>query len=226
MANKKKKRPLAPPAPVRTAPPRLKPEPGLSTRALEQEAATKAVARERLVRRVVAGALVTAAVVGVGAFVLTDRRQKADLQAALTSGSCVTDERSDPTAPAGSNHLPSPTYAVNPPAGGNHLISSARGGVYAGARLPSDGMIVHSLEHGYVVVWHRPGLPADQLEQLTAFQAAHSGDVLVVERASLPVPVAATAWGQRLLCQQAEGPTLQRFFDAHLGNGPEDVPRG
>ena len=226
MANKKKKRPVAPPAPVRTAPPRVKAEPGLSTRAVEREAAANAVARERRVRRLVAGGLATAAVVGVGAFVLADRRQNAELQTALTTGTCTTDEQTDPTAGAGSNHVPSPTFAVNPPAGGNHLIGAARGGVYAGARVPSDGLLVHSLEHGYVVVWHQPGLPAAQLAQLTDFQSARSGDVLVVERASLPVPVAATAWGQRLLCRQAEGSTLERFFNAYVGKGPEDVPRG
>ena len=52
------------------------------------------------------------------------------------------------------------------------------------------------------------------------------GDVIVAERTSLPVPVAATAWESRLLCQQVEPAVLDRFVEARVGDGPEDVPRG
>ena len=41
----------------------------------------------------------------------------------------------------------------------------------------------------------------------------------------LPVPVAATAWGHRLLCGAVEPDVLARFVDERVGNGPEDVTR-
>lgn len=162
----------------------------------------------------------------VGAIFFLDRRSDAELRAELTAGSCEVDTDTDPTGPAGQNHVAAPSYDVNPPAGGDHLASAARAGVYAGGSVPDEGLLVHSLEHGYVVAWHRPDLPADQLEQLEAFEAEHDGDVIVAERSDLPVPFAATAWGHRLLCQQVEAQALQRFFDEHVGNGPEDVARG
>lgn len=226
MASKKKKRPTAPPPPVRSAPPRVKAAAGPTPRQLEKEAAQQAVAREARRRRLVAGGLVTAALLAVGTYVVLDRRGDAALRDTLTAGSCEVDERADPTDGVPGNHVTSPTYRIDPPAGGNHLgTGAATSGAYAGERVPVDGLLVHSLEHGYVVLWHQPGLPAGQLAQLVAVQEANGGDVIVAERTSLPVPVAATAWGHRLLCGQAEPEVLQRFVDERVGNGPEDVER-
>ena len=223
---KRKKRPTAPPPPVRTAAPRTKAPAGTSVREQEREAARRSVARDSLRRKLVAGGLVVAAAAAVGAYVVVDRRGNAELSDALTAGSCEVDEQTDPTSGPPGNHVPNPSYAVDPPAGGNHLGSGATAsGVYAGDRVPADGLLVHSLEHGYVVLWHQPGLDAAGLAQLVALQEASGNDVIVVERASLPVPVAATAWGHRLLCGAVEPAALERFVDERVGNGPEDVTR-
>ncbi len=227
MASKKKKRPTAPPAPVRTKPPRAASAPtGPTRKEQERTAAATAERRDALRRKVVTGALLGAVVGAVGLYLIVDNRRDAELRDALTSGSCDVDREADPTLPAGQNHVQSPSYSVNPPAGGNHLASNARAGVYAGSSLPSDGLLVHALEHGYVIAWHRPDLPAEQKKALQDFQDQHEDDVIVAERTGLPVPFAATAWDHRLLCQQVEAAPLQRFFDEHVGNGPEDVPRG
>ena len=223
---KKKKRPTAPPPPVRAAAPRAKAPAGASVREQEREAARKSVARDSLRRKLVAGALVVAAAAAVGAYVVVDRRGNAELSDALTAGSCEVDEQTDPTSGPPGNHVPNPSFAVDPPAGGNHLGSGVTAsGVYAGERVPVDGLLVHSLEHGYVVLWHQPGLDPGGLAQLVALQEASGNDVIVVERASLPVPVAATAWGHRLLCGAVEPAVLKRFVDERVGNGPEDVTR-
>ena len=63
------------------------------------------------------------------------------------------------------------------------------------------------------------------MQQPVDLQEASGNDVIVVERATLSTPVAATAWGQRLLCGQVEPDVLQRFVTERVGNGPEDVPR-
>ena len=223
---KKKKGPTAPPPPVRAAAPRTKAPAGASVREQEREAARKSVAQDSLRRKLVAGALVVAAAAAVGAYVVVDRRGNAELSDALTAGSCEVDEQTDPTSGPPGNHVPNPSFAVDPPAGGNHLGSGVTAsGVYAGERVPVDGLLVHSLEHGYVVLWHQPGLDPGGLAQLVALQEASGNDVIVVERASLPVPVAATAWGHRLLCGAVEPAVLKRFVDERVGNGPEDVTR-
>ncbi|MCW2666230.1 MAG: hypothetical protein JWN57_1192, partial [Frankiales bacterium] len=182
--------------------------------------------RARLRRLLIAAGLVLTVVAAVAVSLVLDRRRDAALDQALTGGTCETDERSDPTGAPGSNHIPNPAYAVDPPSAGNHTPASARAGRYRGASLPPDGQLVHSLEHGYVILWHRPDLARPERDQLDDLQEQHPQDVLVVERASLPVPVAATAWQQRLLCQAVEPAVLERFVDARVGSGPEDVPRG
>ena len=221
----KKKRPTPPP-PVRRSAPRAKAPAGTSPREQQREAARKAAAGDSLRRRLVAGGLLVAAVAAVGAYVVVDRRGDTELTEALTSGSCEVDEETDPTSSPPNNHVPSPTYDVDPPAGGNHLGTGATSsGAYAGERVPDDGLLVHSLEHGYVVVWHQPDLEPSGLAQLTALQEASGNDVILVERPTLSVPVAATAWGHRLLCGEVEPEALERFVAERVGDGPEDVPR-
>lgn len=225
-SNKKKKRPTPPQAPVRTKPPRAA-APAGPTRKEQEHSARKSAQRRDDIRRWLTtaglGTLLLLIVVGI---VLFDRQHDAELRAALTSGSCEVDTQTDPTRAPGSNHVQDPTYAADPPAGGDHLASAARAGVYAGTSVPPDGQLVHSLEHGYVIAWHRPDLSDEQRAQLEDFERSHDGDVIVAERASLPAPVAATAWGHRLLCQEVEPAALDRFFEERVGDGPEDVGRG
>jgi len=226
MANKKKRKPQAPRPAAATGAPRQEKRTGPSQRE-KQLAAQRTAQRQATLRRAaVTGAVALVGIAVVGGVVALDRRGDAQLRAELTAGSCEVDTRTDRTGPAGQNHVPSPSYQVNPPAGGNHLASAAGAGTYSDDSVPEDGLLVHSLEHGYVIAWHQPDLPEDQLAQLQAFQRQHDDDVIVAERSDLPVPVAATAWGQRLLCQQVETGPLNRFFDEYVGKGPEDVPRG
>ena len=221
---KKKKRPTAPPPPVRKKPPRPvvtstgKPSAG-------KRPGSPAASTGSLKRMLVAGGLATAALVAVGGYVVLDQRSDAELREALTGGSCEVDTEADGKTTA-SGHVPNPTYTVEPPAGGDHNPSPARGGVYAGTRVPADGLLVHSMEHGYVVVWHQSDLPAEQKAELEAFELRNDGDVIVAERPALPVAVAATAWQQRLLCGAVEPAALDRFAAEYVGKGPEDVERG
>lgn len=227
MASKKKKpkRAAPPSAPVAKKPPRAASAPAGPTRREQERAEQDRLDRKDALRRkLVAGGLATAAVAAVGGYLVVDRRQDSELRDALTSGSCEIDTEADDIS-GGDGHVTAPTYSVNPPAGGDHLVSVARSGVYAGAAVPADGQLVHSLEHGYVIAWHATDLPAEQKKLLEQLEAEHEGDVIVAERPNLPVPFAMTAWDQRMLCQEVEEGPLQRFFDEHVGNGPEDVER-
>ena len=226
MAKNKKRRRKGPPPATGASTPRPQKRTGPRQSDLQREAHRKAQRQEKLRRVGFTAGVVLILVAVAAAFLVLDRRRDAQLDAELTSGTCEVDTRSDPTRPQGQNHVPAPTFAVDPPAGGDHAASAARAGVYKEGSTPDDGLLVHSLEHGYVIAWHRPDLPPDQLKELEDFQARHDEDVIVAERGGLPVPVAATAWGQRLLCQQVEPKALEQYFDAHVGNGPEDVPRG
>ena len=194
------------------------------TRAERVEAARRARRRKRRLTRGALAGIAIALLVGVAARVVADRNEAGDVRRQLTAGSCTFDTRADPTDPAPQNHVPDPTYRVDPPAGGNHSPQVAAPGTYREGQVPPDGQLVHSLEHGYVILWHRPDVPPQQLEVLQTVADRHERDVLVVPRPTLPTPVAATAWGNRLLCRSAEADPLDLFVREYRNKGPEKVP--
>jgi hypothetical protein len=58
-------------------------------------------------------------------------------------------------APMGRDHVTDiygVTYNSNPPTSGSHFPVWAKPGVYD--RLISDGYLIHSLEHGYIIIWY------------------------------------------------------------------------
>lgn len=117
-----------------------------------------------------------------------------------------------------------PKYTVNPPSGGDHLSRASSAGVYQGANVPLDGNLVHALEHGYVILWFKPSAtPAERAVLDSVFQELRR-DTLLVERADMPTPIAATAWQQRLLCQGADRATLAGFVTTARNQAPEKIP--
>jgi hypothetical protein len=182
----------------------------------EQRQARRRRARRK---RVLAGAVVVLAVGGLAFNWVNDRRQSQHLISALEAGSCDFDRDSDP----GRAHVANPSFEVDPPSGGDHLAAPAPAGVYQIENAPADGNLVHSLEHGFVILWHRPDTTVGQLDELLEVARQFPRDVLVVPRSSLPTPVAATAWEKRLLCSATEPDVLARFVEEHRNDGPEDV---
>jgi hypothetical protein len=107
-------------------------------------------------------------------------------------------------------------------------------GAYAEA--PSDEALVHSLEHGRVIVWFKPSLPSSARADLRALFEEDGDQMLLVPRAGMPFAVAASAWNGdpapngrgRLLTCKAFSPRLfdavRTFRDKHRSRGPERVP--
>ena len=178
--------------------------------------------RSTLVRLAVVGGLVV--VLGaVAVWQVGARRNAQRTIAALTAGSCRYDTKTDPGSV--NEHVPTPTFAVDPPSGGLHTPEVASAGTYDGSNAPEDGRVVHALEHGYVALWYRPDLAEKDLADLKRLAEAEEADVLLLPRPTMAVKVAATAWHRRLLCNELEVDTLRRFVDAYAGEGPEKVPR-
>jgi hypothetical protein len=139
------------------------------------------------------------------------------LREVLEQGGCTVDSRAD----KGQAHVTGATYSVNPPAGGDHDARPAPAAFYETANAPPDGQLVHSLEHGFVVVWYRPdGVSPATVDGLRELASRH-GWVLVVPRPSLPTAVAATAWHRRLLCPDGADGALTTFVTTFRDAGPE-----
>ena len=195
-----------------------------TTRAERLAAAERARRRRALRKRAMVAGVVLVLVGAVAALVLSNRKSSEETVSRLEAGSCQFDRRADSDSGPGRNHVASPTYEVDPPAGGNHLANAAGPGVFTAENTPPDGQLVHSLEHGYVVLWHKPDLPADEQTRLRELAGKYDRDVLLVPRPSLPQPVAATAWGRRLLCGDADVAALDLFVTSFRNEGPEKVP--
>ena len=149
-------------------------------------------------------------------------RLSGPLRESLEQDGCTVDSRAD----KGQDHVTSATYSVNPPAGGDHHSAPTPAGFYDMANVPVDGNLVHSLEHGFVVVWYRPdGVSAATVNGLRELARSRRW-VLVVPRPSLPTALAATAWRRRLACPEgadplrADGP-IGNFVTAFRNQGPE-----
>ena len=125
-------------------------------------------------------------------------------------------------------------YDSNPPSEGRHYEIPAEDGSYDEA--PKDTELVHSLEHGRIIVWFKPTLPKDVRADLRKLFDDDPYQMLLVPRANMPYAVASTAWnrdpepygtGRLLGCPRVNDKTwdaLRTFRDEHRSNGPEPVP--
>lgn len=182
-----------------------------------QEKEAKAL-RNRLIAGavllVVAGAVVFAAVRPGGGPSVKDQ---------LTSGpgGCTLDSRHDGDAANQGEHIPRPTFKVDPPAGGPHEPQAANPGFYEGAKAPPDGQLVHAMEHGFVVLWYRPDLAPEKLDQLEQLSDQFGRELIVAPRPSLDGEVAVTAWHRRLLCRELAPDKIAVFTREFKDRGPE-----
>jgi hypothetical protein len=122
-------------------------------------------------------------------------------------------------------------YDTNPPTTGRHFQAAAEDGIYEEAA--PDSAIVHSLEHGRVVIWFKPNLPEGARAGLRALVEQDGHQILIIPRSEMPFAVAATAWnsspgragtGRLLVCpafSTAAYDALRTFRDEHRGRGPE-----
>jgi len=155
----------------------------------------------------------------VGAIVFTAVRDSTGSGPDITSEFCVEDSEFDG---ASRDHISNPTYEVNPPAGGAHTPAPAQPGFYReGRELPSDGQLVHAMEHGFVVLWHKPDLGAADMGRIETLSDRFGRELIVVPRLSLGGPVAVTAWHRRLLCSEIDADAIAAFVEKYADKGPE-----
>jgi len=149
------------------------------------------------------------------------------------------------------NHIPPGTqahYLTDPPTSGQHY--SVRGeaplpwGFYARQYPPEDW--VHNLEHGGVAILYECPQPQatggarlvgtdlscpDSQAPVQEFLSSAPPDALFHEvkiiAAPYPVPghrFAMVAWGWRLFMDIWDSGLAERFYEAHVDNGPERIP--
>lgn len=136
-------------------------------------------------------------------------------------GSCLYDTEFDGTKANQGDHIRTPTYEVDPPAGGPHLATPANPGFYTGEEVPPDGQLVHAMEHGFVVLWVNPNLSEDKVGQVEDLSDRFGRELIVVERPGLSGEVVVTAWHKRLRCGELAPEKVALFTSEFKDEGPE-----
>jgi len=128
----------------------------------------------------------------------------------------------------GHTHVPIGTvivYHTDPPTSGNHYPVPQGGGFFTTPILP--GFLVHSMEHGGVIIYYTPAVPQSELTALQALANAHPGifgQVVVVPRNDPADPIILTAWTHMLRLAVFDINRIDNFLSLFLGKGPEAVP--
>jgi uncharacterized protein DUF3105 len=126
-------------------------------------------------------------------------------------------------------------YDSNPPTEGKHFQTPADDSSYE--KAPNVRTLVHSLEHGRIIIWFKKSLSSDQRANLKALYDEDTYQmILTPDNTGMPYDVAASAWsrdpvpngtGRLLGCKTYNDKifdAIRDFKDAHRSDGPEPIP--
>jgi Protein of unknown function (DUF3105) len=105
-------------------------------------------------------------------------------------------------------------YNSEPPTSGPHFAFVAAPGVYSAP--VADGLTVHALEHGHVVIQYSPDLDRQSANELTRLARRYPADVILAPREGL-AGIALTAWGRIDLLSSFDRDRIVRFVEAMRG---------
>ena len=131
----------------------------------------------------------------------------------------------DAIADQGANHVPEGTlvtYLTNPPTGGSNYTLSAKAGIYD--KSVPDGNLIHSMEHGAVILWYN-GLSKQDIERLKQiFNSVSISKKIMVPHATMDVSIALTSWGRLLKLQAIDEVKIKTFMETNENRAPEKAP--
>lgn len=107
-------------------------------------------------------------------------------------------------------------YNSNPPTSGAHLETWVKPGIYTTPQ--NEGELIHSLEHGYVIISYRGELQT-KLEALAKKKKLFK--LIVVPRPQLDTTIALTAWGAIDKFDQFDEKRIEQFINYYRDHGPE-----
>ncbi|MGE7386647.1 DUF3105 domain-containing protein [Streptomyces sp. NPDC004126] len=167
---------------------------------------------------------IVAGLVGFGAWVLIDQKQKEKDEAAARKAP-VSGEQTWDAKKLGRNHVETPVkYEMNPPVGGDHnpRWMNCNGDVYKNA-VPEVNA-VHSLEHGAVWVTYNEKADKAEVDKLAAKVGKTPYTLLspVKEQAGA---IMLSAWGKQLTVDKADDPRVAQFFTKYV-QGPQTPEPG
>jgi hypothetical protein len=212
---------------------------------LERERAEKEQARRRRLYATVVGAILVVATVAAVAVVIaagggggdSGSEGSTDFQVSAAPPPQARITALDQAARAADCQLRNPPiegrthveskvkYGTNPPTSGNHNPVPAEDKAYG--KPPTIEHLVHSLEHGRIIVWYKRTLPRRRLAQLKGLFDQDAYHMILAANGSMPFDVGASAWGHLAGCKKVSDESfdvLRDFRDRYRDKGPEFVP--
>lgn len=144
----------------------------------------------------------------------------------------------------GRKHVPAEevsktTYNSNPPTSGPHVETWVKAGIFT--QPQSEGELIHSLEHGYVIIHYNCNAESEtkeatasainesdtcktlvqQLEEVAS--AERIWKLIVVPRPSLDAAIALTAWNRIDKLNMFDRKRIETFIDYWRDHGPEQT---
>ena len=128
-------------------------------------------------------------------------------------------------------------WSTDPPSGGGHYALWAVWGFYTTPVNPRQ--VVHNEEHGAVVIWWGPKVPAATVAELHRFYEQAPAGMFGTPYPSLGDKIALTAWtgdptryyanhyygiGHIAVCSSFNQTAFAAFRTAYVGHGPEGIP--
>lgn len=120
-------------------------------------------------------------------------------------------------------------YETTPPTSGDHYLSTTQAGFYTEA--PPAEELVHSLEHGAIVIYYDADALSPEAERsLREWASVHTGEwqsVVVVPNTYEEVdsPYVLTAWRHSLRLSEYDVEVVRAFIAEFIGRGPENPVR-
>lgn len=112
-----------------------------------------------------------------------------------------------------------PEYNSDPPTSGPHAQAPAPCGIY---RQPvPDVAVLHSMEHGAIVIHYDPRLDDGRRQQLEEIARSLGSETILAPRPEPPSPVVLTAWTKRLLLDDVDQSTIEVFRAEFANRSPE-----
>jgi hypothetical protein len=127
----------------------------------------------------------------------------------------------------GRNHVTSAVkYKTNPPTSGNHDPIPASDGEYG--KAPKVGNLVHSLEHGRVIIQWDRSVSRRRIGQLRGLYDEDPYHLILAPNTTkMPYEVAITAWGHSAGCKRFTDEAFdvfRAFKTRYVDKAPEFVP--
>ncbi|MFZ3469872.1 DUF3105 domain-containing protein [Streptomyces sp. 4.24] len=172
---------------------------------------------------ITASAAIVAALVGFGAWVMIEQKEKKDADVAAAKAP-VDGEQTWDAAKLGRKHVDTPVkYEMTPPVGGDHSPRwmNCNGDVYKNP-LPEVNA-VHSLEHGAVWVTYNEKADKADVEKL-AGTVAKTPYTLMSPAKEQAGTIMLSAWGKQLTVDKADDPRVAQFFTKYVQGAQTPEP--